>query len=207
MINQKKKNYIITYIGDYIELFYKQAYWKIKKRKPYITSDSDHKELVSDVIYSIMNNLDSQKSVNFYYEMAVDQKLHLYILKAIDTNCRSGSAPFHYNRSKLKHYKIFNEQLHGINDNDKAMDADTKTLSEYSDNKILIIKKIYKLLEADNAKRLLGDDWKYYTTLFYDYINEPYATYKSISENYRVSESTIFKHINKVKKMLHTNLK
>ena len=213
MTKDEKVKYILTNIGnDYLE-FRKQTKHKLKVYKNIlnIKRDFNPDDLLSDVIFSVIKKLDDDTQRDRFYLMAKDNKLRLYIFKSIDVNCSSFKAPFlqsKINRKRIAFYsKDDMSKYEGIEDpNHKSVDSDTKKLLEMPDEKQLLIKRVYKLMEPEAAKELFGPHWKYFVQIFNDYMDNPKGTYKSISLKYNVPLSSIQNHLQVVYKKIRDKL-
>jgi len=208
MDKNEKQQFILLYIENYYEDFQKQAYIKLKRSKKILNIKQDlyHQELLSDVLYSIIEKFKDEKKLDRFYLMAKEDKLCLYIYKAIDINCSSFQAPFLQKNIK-KRGLPFNDNIDTGFIQKPAMDSDTEKFEEMSNEKKILIKKVYKLLEPENAKRIFGPHWKYFILIFHEYMDKPKTSYKKIALKYSTSEFSIYNHLhimyNKIKKEIN----
>lgn len=208
-IKKNMQKRILDDIALNLKDFEEQAKIKLFKRSHLLNTKTDHLELISDIIDSIVNKFDNEITLRRFYYMAIHDKLRLYIFKAIDTNCSSYSAPFL--QKKLKNKKIYPliENLNIQDEGYDGMDSDQIKYYELPEEKRLIVDKVYLMLEPVRAKELFGDHWKYFANLFLEYIDDPKATYRSIGKKYDVPATSIGSHIqivkNKIKKELDEN--
>lgn len=187
MTLQEKRDTILAEIAQWNDEFLRQASYKIDKR--YAPSPTDHIELVSDVIYSVIKKLDSRRDVNRFYIMVQEKRLHLYILKGIDSNCRYLNAPF------LRHKLIQRNRIQiceTLNIPDEDPDNETLEKSDY----------VKTFLSGKKAKETFGEDWKVYTTILKDYTENPNFTYRDLSKKYNISLGSIAWMMTKLKEKL-----
>jgi hypothetical protein len=196
MKKEEKINAILENIAFNYNEFQKQAKNKLKKQSKIVNPTEDYRDLVCDVVYSIIDNLKTLKEINRFYKMYKENKLKLYIFKAIDINTRYATSPFL--RKKISEYKRF-VVLDNINYN-------TNNFEEiYEDNGFLFY-YIMSLIEPPYAKKILGEDWRYYSDLFKEYINDVDSTYVSIEKKYNLPSSTLYRDINYVKNKIKEEL-
>ena len=93
MSNEEKLSSINKCITSKYNEFVKQANRKIIKSR-LKNNDSDGIEIVSDIVYKILNNINDKNKLDKYYKMITDDTFHLYIFKAIDNNCNFKTTPF-----------------------------------------------------------------------------------------------------------------
>jgi hypothetical protein len=194
MNKDEKIKLILNDISKNYDEFHKQAWSKLKKQKKILNPSDEYRELVSDVVFSIVDNLKTLKQINRFYNMYRQNKLKLYIFKAIDTNTKYATAPFL--RKKIKEYNRL-EFLDNTNYHFEEIFEDDGFLFYY----------IMSMLEYPYAKKLFGEDWRYYTTLFKEYINDIDSTYTSIEKKYGLPSSTLYREISFVKEKIKEELK
>jgi len=199
MTKTNKIQFILNYIGKYYSEFEKQARVKLYKRRHLLSTDTDYLELVSDVIFTIVDKLDNVTYVNKFYTLCLQDELKLYIFKSIDRNCSSFTAPFLYNKLKLTKQ---NELNYDIQSDYKNLDSDQLKWVEYDDETKDKVNRLYEMLEYPKARELFGEHWKYFANLFLEYIDDKSTTYKSLSIKYDVPISSIGSHIKLVKDKL-----
>ena len=89
----EKVAFILKDLSLNYKVFLQQAKNKLYKHIKLCGKDAYH-ELVSDVIYSVIQKLNNIEDINRFYKMTVNNKLRLYVLKGISTNTSYYSAPF-----------------------------------------------------------------------------------------------------------------
>ena len=193
-----KRDLILTYIGNNYEDYLKQSKRKLIANRYNCRNEYD--ELVSTVVFSIVNRLEDNPFLEKCFNMAKGNELNLYIFKSIDINSRSNTAPF------LKD-KYLNYEYIELGEVDvEAMDNDTIKFNELSEDKKQKVLQIYYLLSDTSARTLFGDHWKYFVLLLHEYIDNPKASYKSIARKWGVPASSISYHINTIKKVILNKL-
>lgn len=180
---------------NYLE-FCRQAKIKLYKHAK-LCDNNSYKELVSDVLFSVISKLNTTENINKFYKMTEKNKLKLYILKGISTNTSFFSAPFL--RKKLQESKrlIFY-------DNIEYYEEEFDEITEQEEENIINL--INSFLEKPKAPELFGEDWKYYTNLFKEYIHTK-STYASLGQKYSIPVSSIAFHIRYVKTKIREELK
>lgn len=175
MTIEEKTSTILNDIAKHNKTFISQAKWKLNKR--IANGPTDHIELVSDVIFSIIKKLDDPASVDRFYVMAINNKLYVYILKGIDSNCKFLNAPYLRHKIKLMNrIPLRDDHLYEDDEDEELMER-----AAY----------IKSLLEPHNAKLIFGDEWKLFITLLTDYIENPHFTYKDLSTKYNIPLGSI----------------
>ena len=187
-----KKQFVLDYIAQHNDELVRQAKYKIDKR--YANAESDHRELVSDVIYSIIKKLDSRRNLDRYYNLAEEDKLFNYMAKAVDTNCKRLNAPFLRNKLKVRNRIIFS---------DAFMEVE---ISENGEPNKELVNYIYSLLGKDKAPKLFGPQWKYFVQIFTEYINEPKCSYQTLADRYDIPKPTIAANIMHLKKIIRKDV-
>lgn len=204
MTKDQKINAIMNNIALNYNDFQQQAKDKLKKQRKITFSSSDHRELVCDVVYSVINKLNTIENVNRFYNMCKTNKLKLYIFKAIDINTKFVSSPFIQNK-----LKIFNKGVI-IENNNYFDDVSSEETHEYEEikeaEKDFLFFYIMSLVELPKAKELLGEDWKYYSTLFKEYFCNVNATYLSLENKYGFPSSTLYRDVTYVKNKIKEDL-
>lgn len=154
---QRKKTIILEFISKYYYLFLSQAKKKLIKYNNF-KDPSNPRELLSDVLYSIIIKLEYEDSIDKFYEMLVNDKLKNFIFIALENNSKYATSP--YLRQKIADKKRipFNPEI--------EIEVEITyqgSLSEL-DKEILI--KIDNIIDnPEEAKRLFGKNFKYYLTL------------------------------------------
>jgi hypothetical protein len=194
---ESKTKHVLDNLADNYDIFLDQARIKLNKHSRLCSQDA-YKELGADVIFSIVQKLDSSSNIDFYFSMINEDKLKLYTLKAISTNTSFYSAPFL--RQKIQD----NNKLLYI-DNIVNEDEDFKERENKENIQDLLVSNVKQYLELPKAKELFGEDWHYYTNLFKEYINTE-SSYSSLSKKYSIPKSSIAFHIRYVKSILRTEL-
>lgn len=191
MTTNQKKTIIFKDINSHYDEFLRQSYMKVDKR--YANQPNDHIELVSDVIHSIVCKFEDKDQLERFYEMSVNSMLFNFIVKAINTNAKSLNAPFLRNKLKLRNRIQFDENLY----------KDTYERTEWDD----IVDDIYESFEPPNAERIYGPDWKYYITIFKEYVEDKKCSYERLSRKYNIPKSSIARDINTMKIKVRKYLK
>ena len=194
MTNDDKVAYILNNMSINFNEFLKQAKYKLFKQYTIVNSDS-YKELVSDILYSIINKLNTNDNINRFYNMAIKNTLKLFIFKAIDSNSRFFTAPFL--RNKIKEYNriTYTDKYHDIIDNVNDNNEEDEIKTDL----------VLNMLEPINAKRIFGEQWEYYTIIFKEYIFEK-TSYKKLSSKYNIPISNLYFHIRWIKEKIREEL-
>lgn len=192
MNKDDKIKVILDDIANNYEEFQKQAKEKLKKQTSILNPNDNYRELISDVMFSIVDNLKTVKEINKYYNMCKQNKLRLYIFKAIDINTKHATSPFL--RKKLKEYN-------------RCELVENYYFEEIFNDDGFLFYYIMAMLEYPYAKKVLGEDWKYYSELFKEYINDIDSSYASIEKKYGLPSSTLHREINYVKDKIKAELK
>jgi len=215
--------------------FCKQARIKLYKHRK-LVGENQERELVSDVMFSVIDKLKNSTTIDRFFKMAVKDRLKLYIFKAISTNTSFYSAP--YLQKKIKEanrLELFENRNYyndfALNDESSLKDGPwihtsstyQKRLDDYKNkiiieptdddgekelsliNDTLIALEIRKMLELPIAPKLFGEDWKYYTQLFKEYVSTD-CSYKSLSIKYNIPKSSIAFHIRRTKDIIRNEL-
>jgi len=182
-----RKTKILEVISYKYTEFIRQATFKINKF--IANSSTDPNELVSDVVFSVINKLDDEFYLNKFYKMAEENKLHLYILKGIDSNCRYLNAPFLRSKLKLRNRVIYKDNYY--------YDKDDEIYTETEED--LLVDYIYTLLSPEKAPEVFGKYHKYYSTIFLEYISEPKISYQTLANKYDIPKPTLASDIMKIK--------
>jgi len=185
----KKKNIILEEIATYNPEFLRQAKFKIDKSVA--PEKLDYLELVCDVLFSIINKLDTNEQIDKYWAIHKEGTLFNYLIKAIDTNAKRKNAPFLRKKLKIKNRYIHNEEIKYKH----TLYPEPEPVSDQA-------QFILECLETPKAPLLFGEHWKYYTQLFKEYINNPSTTYQSLADKYNIPKPTISLHIQDLKKIL-----
>jgi hypothetical protein len=194
MTNDDKVAYILNNMSINFNEFLKQAKYKLFKQYTIVNSDS-YKELVSDILYSIISKLNTNDNINRFYNMAIKNTLKLFIFKAIDSNSRFFTAPFL--RNKIKEYNriTYTDKYHDIIDNVNDNNEEDEIKTDL----------VLNMLEPINAKRIFGEQWEYYTIIFKEYIFEK-TSYKKLSIKYNIPISNLYFHIRWIKEKIREEL-
>lgn len=187
MTMDEKRDAILAEMAKYNNEFLSQAKWKINKQ--FANGPTDHIELVSDVIYSIIKKLHSRREVNRFYVMTIENRLHLYILKGIDSNCKYLNAPF-LRHKLLQRNRIEITEAYNIPDEEE--DNNTIERANY----------VKTFLKGTKAKETFGEDWKVYTTILKDYTENPDYTYRDLAKKYGISLGSVAWMMTKLKEKL-----
>ena len=204
MKEYEKKKIIFADISKNMLEFEKQARIKLVKRRHLLQTNSDHLELVSDILFSVFDKLDKEIYIEKFYNMVLDDQLKLYIFKGIDRNCTSFTAPFL--RNKLAVRRISNLDKDIVSDDSESRDSDTLKLDEMSDKNKNRLQQIDALFQPPIARELFGSHYKYFIKLFKEYIAEPDTTYKSLGIKYGVPTSSINAHFQILKRIIKNNI-
>jgi hypothetical protein len=180
MTKEEKIDIILNDISLHFQEFLKQAKYKLQKQKK-ICDDSSYRELVSDIVFSLTIKLDNITHINFYYQMVLNNKLYLYILKGIDTNTRYPRSPFLYKRIK---------EMNRIQHNDNYFHKDTDEFC-FSNKEERILDEIYLMLTPERAPHIFGIEWKYYIALIEFYITNP-KSYSKIEKIDNIKSSPYY---------------
>lgn len=198
MTKSQKTAFILDNIAHNYKEFLKQAKYKLYKQRHIVNEDS-YMELVSDVIYSVIEKLNNDESLERFYDMALNGKLKLFILKGIDSNTRFVRAPF------LRKKIIENNRIVYIDHLDNSIKEDENDEEKIAeDNKR--IDKILDIMEPAKAREVFGEDWQYYCIIFKEYIYNK-TSYKTIALKYGIPLSSIYFHIRWIKDKIRTELK
>lgn len=193
----EKRNCIDTCITTYYDQLVLQANYKLLHR--YRTDSSDGMLLVSEVLCSFYEKLRNAQNVCRFHQLFLDNKLHLYLFKCINTNARSASAPFIQSKIKSRKDLEYKDNIY-LHEEDVILEKEQEEIEE---DEILI--RIKTILNRKEARQLFGDKYKYYTELFKLYAIEGY-TIKEIAERFSASYPTVQKHLlfvrRKIKKLL-----
>jgi len=198
MTLEEKQQEIFNDIALHNQEFIRQATIKIDKR--YAPNPLDPLELVSDVIYSIAIKLNNKENINRYYKMVKEDMLFNYICKAIDTNCKFKNAPFLRNKLILLNRTNINDKTFSVDE-----DYDDEEQEQISEQEALI-DRVYFLMEPSEARRLLGRHWKYYTTIFREYIQDPKTSYTTLANKYNIPRPTLAKNILTIKNAIKNEI-
>lgn len=233
MTKDQKINAIMNNIALNYSQFQQQAREKLKKQRKIVNPSTDYRELVCDVVFSVIKNLNSTENINRFYIMCTHDKLKLYIFKAIDTNTRFNSSPFL--RKKLKEFNRFTfledvEYSTNISFNNTSLSPkkgkrlnrfillkDVDSVSTYDEEQLedeknkdkeqeFLYSYIMSLVEPPTAIKLLGEDWRYYSTLFKEYFSDVNTTYMSLEEKYGFPSSTLYRDVTYVKNKIKDHL-
>jgi len=188
-LNQKKKA-IFDDITFHYDEFLRQSHIKVDKR--FANEPTDHIELVSEVLLSIVDKFDDPEQVDRYYEMVQQNMLFNYIVKSINTNTKSLNAPFLREKLRIRNRTVVSDNLY----------VEPGKKSEWD----LIVDRIYETFEPEAAKRIYGEDWKYYTTIFKEYVENKKCSYEKLSRKYHIPKSNIYRDISEVKRKIRKYL-
>jgi hypothetical protein len=214
-----KTSFILENIADNYEEFELQASVKIKKQFNICHPDSYH-ELVSDVVYSVIDKLSSFTDCNRFYRMAKENKLRLYILKGISTNTSYYSSPFlrkkilDKNNHRPNLMYVTDPEIHARINGVKLVECSdeeeraTELQESYNkqETELLLALNIRKMFLVENAPRIFGAEWKYYKRIFLEYVDGKDVTYRSIAAKYDLTPSSIASHIKHVKTCIRKEL-
>lgn len=210
MTTQEKTNLIYKDISINYNIFCSQAKSKLHKWE-YLIGKGREKELVSDVLFSIMNRMNSPIIVDKFYKMVLRDKFRLYVLKAVNDNAHYITGPFMREQMEIINRLPLFDDLMGTNMGEEEL-LERYKREESEDNKErTIIREIYLMLEPPRAIRIFGeikdpDDWKYYSGLFKLYISTN-LSYRKIAEKYQLPPSSISFHLRKCKDAIRNELK
>jgi hypothetical protein len=188
---EEKKTILFKDIEKHYDEFIRQS--KMKLNRQYAPEHNSHLELVSDVIFSIVNKFDNEEIVDKYLEMYNDGMFFNYITKAINTNAKSLNAPFLYNKLKIRNRITIIENY--------KYDKETEDTQEKTD-KQEIAEKIIRSFEPDIAPSIYGNEWRYYTKIYKEYIEDPNMTYSKISLKYNIPLGSIAYDMRIMKEMI-----
>jgi hypothetical protein len=177
MTKEEKQEFIFNELEKYNSEFLRQS--KMKINRQFCRETSDHIELVSDVLFSVIRKFDNKKDLNKFYVMAKNEKLHLYILKGINTNAKSLNAPFIKNKLLLLNRIQVTENLQYIDDDQP--DEERAELVDY----------LKTLLTPKEAKKIFGDQWELFTKLLKEYTETPSCTYRDLALKYGIPEGSM----------------
>ena len=208
MTLEEKQQEIFKDIALHNKEFIRQASIKIDKR--YAPNPLDPLELVSDVIYSIAIKLDNKENINRYYKMVKEDMLFNYICKAIDTNCKFKNAPFLRNKLRIiNRIPIVGDNAQRTQSNVRNWNLENYN-NEIEDEQIekqeALIDDIYLLMEPSAARELLGKHWKYYVTIFREYIQDSKTSYTTLSQKYNIPRPTLAKNILTIKNAIRNEI-
>lgn len=213
MIEDKneKRNFILIYIGNHYLEFQRQSKLKLKANRKLLNFniDLDHNELLSDVIFSVVNKFDDDLKLDRFYKMAKENQLSLYIFKSIDINCHSFKAPYLQSKIHKKRIAFYRQDMSKIGnliEDDKPQDSDTRKLNTMTNKQQELIKQVYELMKPESAERLFGPHWKYFVRIFHDYMDNPKGTYKNIALKYDVPLSSIRNHLQLIYKKIRDEI-
>jgi len=180
--------------------FLKQAKTKLYKQKRICDVDA-YKELVSDVMFSVIQKLNNITDIDRFYKMTLQDKLKLYILKGISTNSSFYSAPFLQKKLKeTNRLQVFDNYDYPVQSEE---DENEILLKEIKEN--ALIADIKSMLEMPRAKEIFGDEYKYYSMLFKEYVSTG-ASYQTLAIKYNIPKSSIAFHIRIVKEAIRKEL-
>ena len=202
MTKDDKVAFILHDLAKNFDLFTHQAKVKLYKHRKLVGEGQEY-EIVSDVLFSVIDKLKTEEIIDRFYNMAEASKLSLYILKAVSTNTSYYSSP--YLQKKIKetnHFHIF--------DNLNYYQIETPEDYDIEESKLVmdtsIVFAIKDMLEPPKAINIFGkEDWEYYTRIFKEYISSP-CSYQSLSDKYDIPKSNIAFHIRKVKNLIKDEL-
>ena len=200
MTKDDKIAFVLNDISNNYNTFIKQADNHLQKHSR--LSDSTGSELMSDILFSIIEKLNTTKNINRYYDMALNDRLRFYISKAIFVNTYYFKSPFL--RAKFKQnnrYTVIEtkDYLFAIQEPTDFDNQDESTKEKMSAD-------LLSMLEYPRAQQVFGEDWKYYTKILKEYIATPECTYKSIAEKYGIPFSSIAFHIRYAKDKIREEL-
>lgn len=213
-----KLNFILLNIAENYNEYLKQTEIKLRyaKLNPFLS-----RELISDVIFSLIERCSDPKVENKFYKLTLNNKLFNYVIKSIDINCKHSTAPFLRNKIKEDNRITINESIF----TSEISYATPRIWSALTPRQIKITKFIYKnnkiwksltkekkietiifieklLTDKTKYKKIFGEYWKYYVTIFNEYINNKQITYKYLSEKYNIKWSQIFLNFKTIKSIL-----
>jgi GMP synthase PP-ATPase subunit len=196
MTNKDKREFIYSDITKNYNEFIRQS--KIKLDYRFAPERDSHIELVSDVLFSILDKLDKREDLDRYYEMAVDNTLFNYICKAINTNCKSLNAPFLYNRLKTINRYVYYEEFTDVPlEDEDDVEVDYRKIAEL----------ILESFEPPLAKKIYGAEWRLYVKIYRDYIEDNKATYGSIAKKYNIPYGSLARNMAVMKQKIKKYLK
>ena len=203
MISKDEKcAYILHDLGKNFPIFLEQARIKLFKQRK-ICDKNSYMEMVSDVVFSVIDKLKTTEVINRFYDMAKSDKLRLYILKGVSTNSSYVSSPFL--QKKLKE----NNKLRIFDNYDYFIEIESPEEIEEEEIRfatdISTACLIKSMLEKPKATLLFGDDWKYYTMLFKEYVSTN-SSYQTLADKYHIPRSSISFHIRQVKNIIKKEL-
>lgn len=197
MIASQKVAFILDNIAHNYPEFLKQAKYKLYKQR-HLVDVEGYNELVSDVIYSVVEKLNNIESIERFYNMALNGKLKLFILKGIDSNTRYVKAPFLRKKIIENNRIVYVDHLAS---NIKEDEEDEKT--EIDNQRI---NNILDIMEPTKAIKVFGEDWQYYCIIFKEYVYNK-TSYKKIAIKYGIPLSSIYFHIRWMKDRIRKELK
>lgn len=209
-MNQKiKYNTVLSYLGDNFEEFLSQARIKLYKQKKFLNPNNEFRELVSDIIYSIIEKMEDPKhpeSIDRFYNMVKSDKLRLYVHKSISINTKFNTSPFlvkklkEKNRIQLTNNPDINFIQKTWNVGITFVPEDKPSISDVEE-KLLI--QIDKIKESENAQRVFGRHWKYYLELIEIYLKYN-CSYRKIEEQTQLRNCSY--HYRKIWELIRTEI-
>ena len=212
--NEEKVKIIMDDLGLNYNEFLSQS--KVKLWKQYkICPPESNRELMSDIVFSIVKKLETQENIDRYYKMVLVNTLKLYVFQAININTTYWNSPFLRKKIKENYRKngIQAENLFAVSGKNGILaDKMFVFMEELDDEKYIeyikekkVIDTIMDMLKQPNAERIFGEDWHYYTYIFLEYINTK-SSYKSIALKYDIPLSSIAFHMRLVKDKIREEL-
>ena len=182
-------------VFDYIELHYPEMVKQARKKLHFKhwEDSSAPVELVNSVLAPILIKIKEQEAFRKKAIRLVEEdKLFLYLIKAIDSNSKFPSSPFLRNKLKIYKHKEITDDIQ-------------LSEEEVQEEQLELEDKLNSLLNKDNFDRLFGKYSCLYLEITLQYA-KPGSTYKSIADYYGISKSSVAAAIINVKTKLKTEL-
>lgn len=184
-------------IFDQISLWYpemiRQA--KIKLNFRYCEDDSAHIELVDSVLAPFLTKVKSDPVfLKKMTSLMSENKLFLYLIKAIDSNAKFPSSPYLRSKIKLRRFKRIEDELN--------LSSEAEDISD----QIEIENKLDELLTDSAFDDMFGRKMGFFYLELIRAYSKPHSTYKSIAEYYGISKSAVAAAIMVIKARLKEEL-
>ena len=193
---------ILKDLANNFPIFLEQARIKLLKHTKLIGSHCEN-ELVSDVLFTVIDKLKTSILIDRFYQMTKQDRLRLYVLKAISTNTSFFSAPYLQKKLKEKNQPRIFDNYDYFSQIEEPEEREEEDLQFVKDASITIY--IKSMLVLPKSKELFGDDYRYYTELFKEYTSTN-SSYQTLASKYNIPKSSIAFHLRQVKDKIREEL-